>query len=394
MVSIIYVNSKMTSDMDDMDIRCRYLLMDEHQVTKVLSNEVQEAPEYRSMLFETNGQCYCFLDLTKWNSEHAFKLMETADKQSHVDVHRYDSEGIGVVGCPNVMLLRHGLVNPKFRRRCRRALGTTDIPCYLSLNENIAVIRTSDAVIKFFNTECFSAKRRFESSCNTLKVLGQHLTYRLFKPEYDSNQRLGIIRMPDLGTTALDCILIDKKNENLRPKSEADALLVFGKLIQAVKPLHDKRIAHLDLKMENFMCIIHDNSMTHPETKLVVVDFEFSQRCDAKLRDNGTGPYMAPEYVTLEYEVLSDHGAKADVFALGVLLCCLLFDVSLQRNPNDSQYRWINKNGLEEWIKRYNLRTVGREIVSSDTVALLERMIAADPNKRPTLDSLDKMFNG
>lgn len=80
--------------------------------------------------------------------------------------------------------------------------------------------------------------------------------------------------------------------------------------------LHDKNVAHRDLKLENL--IVTDSH------KVSLIDFGFSicGGADKKLKIFcGTPNYMAPEIV----EKKTYYGPQADIWALGILTFVLLF---------------------------------------------------------------------
>ena len=100
----------------------------------------------------------------------------------------------------------------------------------------------------------------------------------------------------------------------------ADQQLVIGifyQLLSAVKTIHDKNIAHLDIKP--------DNIFISQDFTLKLGDFGLSQSSFMPITYKvGTRSYMAPEIFN---SPCSFDGVKADIFALGVVLYVMIFGV-------------------------------------------------------------------
>lgn len=87
---------------------------------------------------------------------------------------------------------------------------------------------------------------------------------------------------------------VDLKEDELR--------YIIKEMALCIKDCHDKNIAHLDIKSENFIMYRKDDSV-----KTVLIDFEFSNVCDDDMSNNilnrpvGTKLYYAPEIDNLRY---------------------------------------------------------------------------------------------
>ena len=98
-----------------------------------------------------------------------------------------------------------------------------------------------------------------------------------------------------------------------RKLGESEARKVFCQLASALVYLHDNRISHSDIKLDN---ILYDES----QNIVKLVDFGSSSQDPASNPPSllcGTFAYMSPELVSQSPEV--DY-YKADVWALGVAL--------------------------------------------------------------------------
>lgn len=101
--------------------------------------------------------------------------------------------------------------------------------------------------------------------------------------------------------------------------NEGLAKYLFLQILNGIEFLHSKAgVAHLDLKLENIL-IANNYS-------LKLCDFGFFEELKSKVcKNRGTHGYRAPE-TYLESNEGYD-GAKADIFALGVILFIMLFGV-------------------------------------------------------------------
>ncbi|MES1910277.1 MAG: hypothetical protein MHM6MM_002902 [Cercozoa sp. M6MM] len=100
--------------------------------------------------------------------------------------------------------------------------------------------------------------------------------------------------------------------------SEANAANVMRSVLCAVSYLHENRIAHCDLKPDNFMFVSKDE-----DANLKVIDFGMSKRRRRSRqkfsRMCGTPYYLAPEVLRGEYN------ESADLWSVGVVCFVMLF---------------------------------------------------------------------
>ena len=165
--------------------------------------------------------------------------------------------------------------------------------------------------------------------------------------------------------------------------TQRQAKFLFKKLIESFQFLHEKSgILHFDIKLDN---IILDN-----EFRPVIIDFTFSKQYRDKdgnitpvTTTGGSEPYRAPEI----YEGKKVKDEKADIFSLGAILFNLItcrpgFDTSENKK---NLYRLIRKKKYESyWNKMSSLN------LSEDFKDLYQRMVAYEPDERPTFDEILK----
>ena len=166
---------------------------------------------------------------------------------------------------------------------------------------------------------------------------------------------------------------------------ESVSRFMFTQLCSAVKFLHDKQFAHLDIKLDNLLLDKYFNIKLADFGSGVSLLKTFGQT-DHKV---GTPIYMAPEIKHLQSNQSYD-GCKADIYSLGVTLCIMLL------------------GGFHDFNKFNEGSTVGsNEITDSDSMdidedpenqfwkylsksskELLVQMLHEDPQQRPDIDQI------
>ena len=154
---------------------------------------------------------------------------------------------------------------------------------------------------------------------------------------------------------------------------EKHAKVIFYKILQAMKAIHDMKICHRDLKLQN---IIFDQNF-NPK----ICDFGLAVEINPNIDDgkikifSGTPDYQAPEVLYKK----SHDGFKADIFTLGVILLNLVtgrpgFHYAIR---TDEYY----KNIWQENYKTY-WKNTGYGYLSKEVKDLYLNMVQLDPNKR------------
>jgi serine/threonine protein kinase len=154
---------------------------------------------------------------------------------------------------------------------------------------------------------------------------------------------------------------------------------MFYKIIIPIQALHKMGICHRDIKPQNIL-LFGDNF------EIKICDFGLSSIIYGKSGKNlirgivGTKGYQAPEIIKGKYY----DGEKADIFSLGVLLFNLLNGKSPFKTAEiiDQLYYYINKNSDLYWK---NMPLTG---LSLEFKKLFIRMVAYNPNKRPTIKEI------
>lgn len=160
---------------------------------------------------------------------------------------------------------------------------------------------------------------------------------------------------------------------------ERDACKLFAQLISGVSYIHQKKIVHRDLKLENLLLDRNRN--------VIITDFGFANRFEHRPDDLmqtscGSPCYAAPELVISEGEYV---GSAVDIWSCGVILYAMLagylpFDDD-PANPDGD-----NINLLYKYIVTTPLTFP--DYVSESARDLLGRMLVPDPKHRADLATI------
>ena len=173
---------------------------------------------------------------------------------------------------------------------------------------------------------------------------------------------------------------------------ERNCKILFHQIISVVKDLHKLDIFHLDLKLENLL-FVGDNFTVK------LCDFGISTKVPRnpngelyKIRGRcGTPEYMAPEV----HKKDPYNAEKVDVFNLGIILftlrlggkCFQSTKCDKNNKCKDGLYNFIKeKNYIDYWKKIHSL--YGDIELSEQFKKLYTRMVAFDPEERPTLEEI------
>ncbi|RKO88960.1 kinase-like domain-containing protein [Blyttiomyces helicus] len=157
--------------------------------------------------------------------------------------------------------------------------------------------------------------------------------------------------------------------------AEDAARRIFGELVDAVGYLHEKRICHRDLKMENILLTA--------TRSIKLTDFGLARRFDPSIplvARCGSEEYAAPEVIQAQpYD-----GRKTDIWALGIILFALLtkhlpFCILPGQRPKTMFHK----------IARADYRfPASAEGVSEDAKDLVRIILQANPARRATIEEI------
>ena len=165
---------------------------------------------------------------------------------------------------------------------------------------------------------------------------------------------------------------------------EPTARHFFRQLLDGLGFMHSRGYAHRDLKPEN---ILLDKEFTLKITDLGFAAPMAGRDGSGLLQTQlGTASYMAPEiHLGKKYD-----GARVDLFAAAIIL----FVIMTQRppfssaNPNDPHYRLIAAGRAKLFWQAHAEAESGEDIYSEEFKDFFEKMMAMNPNQRPTMEQI------
>lgn len=167
-----------------------------------------------------------------------------------------------------------------------------------------------------------------------------------------------------------------RKKKNGIPEKQAQRM--FAQIVSAVNHLHQNLISHRDIKMGNVLLDENNNCL--------LTDFGLSRifKENPPLTDKfcGTMPYMSPEILTSKYRQRKYNPFIADIWALGVLLYCII----------NRGYPFIDgpRHKMVEQQLSHNIVFSRRCIfpIGTDLTYIMHGMLDPNPNKRITIEEL------
>lgn len=200
-----------------------------------------------------------------------------------------------------------------------------------------------------------------------MKLLNHPNILSLCKVEEDENNLYMVMELAPDGNMST----IAENHPELEQARE-----LFRQVATAVAYMHSKRVCHHDIKLENVLLILKDDTYT---TKLADFGMAVVMREGTLLEEYcGSIPYMSPEMMQRK----PFDGVKSDVWSLGVLLYTLLKG----ELPFDS-----TQEEYVEQLKDLDHSTLLDDpAIDPDARDLLHNMLALDPESRYTSEQVLK----
>ncbi|KAJ3843034.1 CAMK/CAMKL/Kin4 protein kinase [Lentinula raphanica] len=243
--------------------------------------------------------------------------------------------------------------------------GKVKLGLHSTWGEEVAV-----KLIRRGNVDSALRMSKVEREIEVLRTLKHPNIVRLYDV-IETDKYIGIIIEYASGGELFDHILAH------RYLRERDAAKLFSQLISGVWYIHQKKIVHRDLKLENLLLDRHRN--------VIITDFGFANRFEHRADDLmqtscGSPCYAAPELVISEGLYV---GSAVDIWSCGVILYAMLagylpFDDD-PANPDGD-----NINLLYKYI--VNTPLSFPDYISESARDLLSMMLVPDPSRRASLD--------
>jgi len=166
---------------------------------------------------------------------------------------------------------------------------------------------------------------------------------------------------------------------------EKEFKYIFFKIINVIKYMHCKGIAHRDIKIENIM--IDSNK------QIKMIDFGFADKISGNeslgLLEGalGTKQYAAPEILLgCPY-----NGMMADIFAVGVTL----FIIAVKAYPfeqcastTDNKYNYFWSNQIDKFWEDHMRENENVKRISFEVRELISLMLSPDHTQRPSISEI------
>ncbi|KAI0270614.1 hypothetical protein BC834DRAFT_841439 [Gloeopeniophorella convolvens] len=242
--------------------------------------------------------------------------------------------------------------------------GKVKLGLHTTWGEEVAV-----KLIKRHNIDSAIRMSKVEREIEVLRMLKHPNIVRLYDV-IETDKYIGIILDYASGGELFDHILAH------RYLKEKDACRLFAQLISGVWYIHQRKIVHRDLKLENLLLDRNRN--------VIITDFGFANRFEHRTDDLmqtscGSPCYAAPELVISEGSYV---GSAVDIWSCGVILYAMLagylpFDDD-PANPDGD-----NINLLYKYI--INTPLSFPDYISPEARDLLSIMLQPDPQRRASL---------
>ncbi|RPD53612.1 Pkinase-domain-containing protein [Lentinus tigrinus ALCF2SS1-6] len=245
--------------------------------------------------------------------------------------------------------------------------GKVKLGLHMQWGEEVAV-----KLIRRGNIDSSVRMSKVEREIEVLRTLKHPNIVRLYDV-IETDKYIGIILEYASGGELFDHILAH------RFLREKDACKLFSQLISGVWYIHQKKIVHRDLKLENLLLDRHRN--------VIITDFGFANRFEHRSDDLmqtscGSPCYAAPELVISDGLYV---GSAVDIWSCGVILYAMLagylpFDDD-PANPDGD-----NINLLYKYI--VNTPLSFPDYISEEARDLLSIMLVPDPARRADLPTI------
>jgi membrane-associated tyrosine- and threonine-specific cdc2-inhibitory kinase len=137
-------------------------------------------------------------------------------------------------------------------------------------------------------------------------------------------------------------------------------------LLLALKSLHDRNLIHLDIKLDNIL-ITEEKSCKLADFGLV---FDLSRKDHTRAME-GDSRYIAPELLQGKFS------KSVDVFSLGIAI--LELSCNLELPSNGPLWQELRNDVLPDEVAK---------LVSTELLSIIRSMMASDPARRPSVDTL------
>ena len=164
----------------------------------------------------------------------------------------------------------------------------------------------------------------------------------------------------------------------------------FHQLIEGIEQLHDLKIWHLDIKLENLLI--------GKDFQLKIADFDLSFiNGDSRMLSRGTRFFRAPE---IKASICKD-GAAADIYSAGIILFILKTGGIIPNFEDDTGegrnlLTLVSTNNEEFFRIQSDYQNLDASFFDKDFKELFSSMMKVNPNRRATIRDIktSKWYKG
>ena len=168
--------------------------------------------------------------------------------------------------------------------------------------------------------------------------------------------------------------------------SEDECKYYITGIIDGLKHMHDNKIIHRDIKLENILVkneIDIESGLLYKVPKFCDFGFSIKQETEKITGVLGTSQYIAPEIITDD----SYDGYKSDIFSLGCLLYILRYGSYPFLHRPDFYNQYLSDRIIE--LFKIPIPEYPPSIsISPKLKSLIDNMIIIDPEKRYSLQNV------
>ncbi|GAX78594.1 hypothetical protein CEUSTIGMA_g6033.t1 [Chlamydomonas eustigma] len=172
---------------------------------------------------------------------------------------------------------------------------------------------------------------------------------------------------------------------------EHEVRYLFRQIVNAVEYMHRHHVAHRDLKLDNTLLTPPYPPYNKNPPYIKLCDFGFAREWNQTAQFStviGTPDYMAPQVLEASGKKRQYDGAKADVWAMGVLLCVMMIGkfpfegdtVSTTSIPDPLKQIWLQQH-KKQWYDNALLQDQ-LKYMSPEVRDLLDKMFEVNESKR------------
>jgi serine/threonine protein kinase len=247
----------------------------------------------------------------------------------------------------------------------------------------IPKVRYEDEATQRYNKR----KQHMDDEVANMKLLS-HINIIKFVEWFESEQSRFIVM--EFGFSDL-CVHLRKFPGHFLP--EAEAKFCCYQVTQGVAFIHDRNIAHRDIKVENVF-VVFQNANGRSEIIYKIGDFGFSKSADKRLSTQlGTPCYLPPEILN----IWGDYEISADIWTLGCLFYAVLsgtfpfgpsHPMPIERQISEGFLSWSSPNW--KFVSCEIFQALGSVLtsisfqISWNVIKLIRYMLSVNPSQRPT----------